>query len=368
MGWTFVYEDLRPLYRESRRLAARRGLYRQTVLRVRALGVGALPRATRPAGRDARMRLEELDLEIPAELIAQHPLQPRDACRLLVVDRRTGVSSTERFRTCRTCFARVTCWFSTIPGSLPARLCAQKATGGRVELLFLRPATPDGCEPASDRRATESGRCSPGHRGRLRAGRRADAARGRGAAPGRLGWGRAAGSVAGEDGHRFVARSWSATGSMPLPPYIKTPLEPTRRLSDGVRRSARARRRHPRRACTSRTSCSSALSAGGHRDGAGHPARGPRHVPAHHRGDASRTTPSTAKPTSVPPESRRPSRCRPRRGPAPGGGGDDGRRACSRRSTRDAEPGERPRGAALAGCDRRSSSRRATASGRSTRW
>ena len=33
------------------------------------------------------MRLSELDYELPEELIAQSPMEPRDASRLLIVDR-----------------------------------------------------------------------------------------------------------------------------------------------------------------------------------------------------------------------------------------------------------------------------------------
>jgi S-adenosylmethionine:tRNA ribosyltransferase-isomerase len=36
------------------------------------------------------MRLEELDYDLPPELIADHPAEPRESCRLMVVDRRSG--------------------------------------------------------------------------------------------------------------------------------------------------------------------------------------------------------------------------------------------------------------------------------------
>src|SRR5919206_370574 len=36
------------------------------------------------------MKSSELDYELPEELIAQHPVEPRDSSRLLVYDRATG--------------------------------------------------------------------------------------------------------------------------------------------------------------------------------------------------------------------------------------------------------------------------------------
>ena len=41
------------------------------------------------------MRVDEFDFELPRELIAEHPIEPRDAARLLVIgdrlsDRRIG--------------------------------------------------------------------------------------------------------------------------------------------------------------------------------------------------------------------------------------------------------------------------------------
>lgn len=80
-----------------------------------------------------------LDFDLPDELIAQHPVEPRDRSRLMVIDRRRG-----------TCEHRV---FADLPDLLdprdvlvrndtrvvPARLVGHReATGGRWEGLFLR--------------------------------------------------------------------------------------------------------------------------------------------------------------------------------------------------------------------------------------
>ncbi len=95
--------------------------------------------ATSGKGRGA-LRLEDLDYELPAELVAQRPVEPRDASRLLVC--RRPVAEIEDHV------------FSDLPGLLragdvlvrndtrvfPARAFFRRATGGRIEALFLRPA------------------------------------------------------------------------------------------------------------------------------------------------------------------------------------------------------------------------------------
>ncbi|MCX6364109.1 MAG: tRNA preQ1(34) S-adenosylmethionine ribosyltransferase-isomerase QueA [Actinobacteria bacterium] len=93
------------------------------------------------------LRFEDLDYDLPQELVAQHPVEPRDASRLLVC-RRGADAIADRM-------------FAELPGLLragdvlvrndtrvfPARAFFRRATGGRIEALFLRPA---GEEPASE--------------------------------------------------------------------------------------------------------------------------------------------------------------------------------------------------------------------------
>jgi S-adenosylmethionine:tRNA ribosyltransferase-isomerase len=82
------------------------------------------------------MRSNDLDYDLPPELIAQHPAERRDASRLLVYDRRTEAV---RLRT----FAELP---SEIDGHLtvvndtrvvPARLLLRRSTGGAVEVLLV---------------------------------------------------------------------------------------------------------------------------------------------------------------------------------------------------------------------------------------
>jgi len=97
-----------------------------------------VPQAGREYALGATMRREELDYELPPERIAQHPLEPRDASRLLVLERSTG-------RTAHAVFGEIGRWLR--PGDvlvlndtrvIPARFFARRPGGGRVEGLFLR--------------------------------------------------------------------------------------------------------------------------------------------------------------------------------------------------------------------------------------
>ena len=83
------------------------------------------------------MDASELDYELPPERIAQHPIEPRDAARLLV-DLGPGQPPAHR------CVAELPDLLA--PGDLlvvndtrviPARLQLRKPTGGAVEVLLL---------------------------------------------------------------------------------------------------------------------------------------------------------------------------------------------------------------------------------------
>ena len=89
------------------------------------------------------LRLSEYDYELPPELIAQEPIEPRDAARLLVLDRRTGRIEHRIFREIGDYLQPGDLLVVNDSRVLPARLFGRRATGGQVELLLLQ-ASSDG--------------------------------------------------------------------------------------------------------------------------------------------------------------------------------------------------------------------------------
>jgi S-adenosylmethionine:tRNA ribosyltransferase-isomerase len=81
----------------------------------------------------------ELDYNLPLELIAQVPIEPRDAARLLVVRRDTGELTHRIFRDIGEYLRPGDLLVANQSRVIPARLRARKArTGGAVEVLLLR--------------------------------------------------------------------------------------------------------------------------------------------------------------------------------------------------------------------------------------
>lgn len=85
------------------------------------------------------VRLADFDYDLPPDRIAQHPLEPRDASRLLVVDRRTGRFLHRTVRDLPSLLDPGDLLVANNTRVLPARLHGVRAdTGGKVELLLLR--------------------------------------------------------------------------------------------------------------------------------------------------------------------------------------------------------------------------------------
>ena len=84
------------------------------------------------------IRLSDYDYELPPELIAQQPIEPRDAARLLVLDRRTGRIDHRIFREIGDYLQPGDLLVVNDSRVLPARLFGRRGTGGQVELLLLQ--------------------------------------------------------------------------------------------------------------------------------------------------------------------------------------------------------------------------------------
>ena len=161
------------------------------------------------------MRLEDLDYELPAELIAQHPAARREDSRLLVLERTSGALHDQRFTELSRWLRRGDALVLNETRVRPARLVARRPTGGAVELLFVRPET-DGrwrvlAKPAK--------RALPGTRLTVEGADLELEVTGAGDSGERLV------AVTGGD----LAATLRTHGDIPLPPYIHRPAEPADR-------------------------------------------------------------------------------------------------------------------------------------------
>ncbi len=84
------------------------------------------------------LRMSDFDYALPEELIAQTPVEPRDASRLLVVERATGKLTHRHFRDIGEFLRPGDLLIANQSRVIPARLLGRRAeTGGAVEVLLL---------------------------------------------------------------------------------------------------------------------------------------------------------------------------------------------------------------------------------------
>ena len=84
------------------------------------------------------LKISDFDYELPTELIAQTPIEPRDASRLLVVKRDSGAWEHRHFRDIGEYLRPGDLLIANQSRVIPARLLGQRAgTGGAVEVLLL---------------------------------------------------------------------------------------------------------------------------------------------------------------------------------------------------------------------------------------
>ncbi|MBE6946608.1 MAG: tRNA preQ1(34) S-adenosylmethionine ribosyltransferase-isomerase QueA [Ruminococcaceae bacterium] len=158
------------------------------------------------------MKTHDFWYNLPEELIAQTPLEQRDASRLLVLNRETGAVSHRHFYDVLDYLQPGDCLVMNDSRVLPARLLGHRPTGGAVEVLLLRDLGNKQWECL----------CKPGRKMQ----------------PGNeviFGNGELTATVkeVREDGNRVVEFHYTGIflevlerlGKMPLPPYIKAELQ-----------------------------------------------------------------------------------------------------------------------------------------------
>jgi len=159
------------------------------------------------------VRLSDFDFYLPEELIAQRPVEPRDASRLFVVQRDGGAFEHRHFRDLPEYLRPGDALVVNETRVMPARLLGQReGTGGAIEVLLLRRIDRDRWETL----------VKPGKK--ARAGQRIT-----------FGDGLLVGTVQETTnvGGRVIAFTYSGVfeqildrlGKMPLPPYIHEQLE-----------------------------------------------------------------------------------------------------------------------------------------------
>jgi S-adenosylmethionine:tRNA ribosyltransferase-isomerase len=163
----------------------------------------------------ARLRVDDFDYELPAGAIAQVPAEPRDASRLLVLERASGAVHHRHFRDIGDWLRRGDLLVVNDSRVIPARLPATRPGGGRAEILVLRPM--DGDPDRWQALVRPSSRVPVGGGLTLRTGETVEVGE-------RLGDGARAVRFDG-DAHAVMA----AAGEMPLPPYIHDRSSPPER-------------------------------------------------------------------------------------------------------------------------------------------
>lgn len=158
------------------------------------------------------LRMADFDYHLPEELIAQEPIEPRDAARLMVLDRATESISHYHVRDLPDLLQPGDLLVFNESRVIRARLFARKPTGGNVEVLLLRPQNEYVWEVLV--------------RGRVRVGTELTILESREGAP--VAGAKVVGE--GEKGVRVLSFDRPAlalaeeVGEVPLPPYIHRPL------------------------------------------------------------------------------------------------------------------------------------------------
>ncbi|MDD2568488.1 MAG: S-adenosylmethionine:tRNA ribosyltransferase-isomerase, partial [Clostridia bacterium] len=84
------------------------------------------------------MRVEEFDYNLPEELIAQVPIEPRDSSRLLVLNKHNGDISHDHFFNVGNYLKPGDVLVINDTKVLPARIYCTKDTGAVIELVLIQ--------------------------------------------------------------------------------------------------------------------------------------------------------------------------------------------------------------------------------------
>src|SRR5258708_13688324 len=88
------------------------------------------------------MRLADFDYELPEELIAQEPVEPRDTARLLVLDRSTGTVAHHHVSDLPDLLRPGDLLVANRSRVLPARVRGRLHGGGNAQFLLLKRLPP----------------------------------------------------------------------------------------------------------------------------------------------------------------------------------------------------------------------------------
>ena len=88
------------------------------------------------------MKLSDFNYRLPRELIADRSSTPRDACRLMVVDRKKNTIEHRTFKDILNYFSKDDLFILNDTKVLKARLIGKKPSGGKVDVLLLERISP----------------------------------------------------------------------------------------------------------------------------------------------------------------------------------------------------------------------------------
>ncbi len=88
--------------------------------------------------------VREYDYFLPEKLIAKYPVEPRDRCRLMVLDRKRNVIKHKIFKDIKDYLEEGDVLVLNDTKVIPARLIGKKKTGAEIEIFLLNPVDSNG--------------------------------------------------------------------------------------------------------------------------------------------------------------------------------------------------------------------------------